>query len=57
MWRVRIGASVKTAEIAERLHLSIKTVETLRDRITKKLNLANRTKLALYATQWVLETG
>jgi DNA-binding NarL/FixJ family response regulator len=52
-----IGASVKTAEIAERLHLSVKTVETYRDRIRKKLGLSDGTQLAHYATQWVLENG
>ena len=31
-----IGVGTKTAEIAERLHLSIKTVETYRDRIRQK---------------------
>ena len=52
-----IGEGVKTAEIAERLHLSIKTVETYRDRIRQKLDLSDGTKLAHYATQWVLENG
>jgi DNA-binding NarL/FixJ family response regulator len=52
-----IGAGVKTAEIAERLHLSVKTVETYRDRIRKKLDLSDGTQLAHYATQWVLENG
>ena len=52
-----IGAGVKTAEIAERLHLSVKTVETYRDRIRQKLCLSDGTKLAHYATQWVLENG
>jgi DNA-binding NarL/FixJ family response regulator len=52
-----IGAGVKTAEIAERLHLSVKTVETYRDRIRQKLDLDDGTKLAYYATQWVLENG
>jgi len=52
-----IGAGVKTADIAERLHLSIKTVETYRDRIRRKLNLVDGTKLVHYATQWVLENG
>jgi DNA-binding NarL/FixJ family response regulator len=52
-----IGAGVKTAGIAERLHLSVKTVETYRDRIRQKLNLADGTMLAHYATQWVLENG
>jgi DNA-binding NarL/FixJ family response regulator len=50
-----IGRGVKTAEIAERLHLSIKTVETYRDRIRQKLDLADGTRLAHFATQWVFE--
>jgi DNA-binding NarL/FixJ family response regulator len=50
-----IGRGVKTADIADRLHLSVKTVETYRDRIRQKLDLADGTRLAHYATQWVLE--
>jgi DNA-binding NarL/FixJ family response regulator len=49
-----IGQGVKTSDIAERLHLSIKTVETYRDRIRQKLDLSDGTELAHYATQWVL---
>lgn len=52
-----IGDGVKTAEIAERLHLSVKTVETYRDRIRRKLDLENGTELAHFATQWVLENA
>ena len=52
-----IGQGVKTAEIAERLHLSVKTVETYRDRIRQKLDLSDGTELAHFATQWVLENG
>jgi DNA-binding NarL/FixJ family response regulator len=52
-----IGQGVKTADIAERLHLSVKTIETYRDRIRHKLNLADGTELAHYATQWILEHG
>jgi DNA-binding NarL/FixJ family response regulator len=52
-----IGEGVKTAEIAQRLHLSVKTVETYRDRIRRKLNLTDGAKLAHHATQWVLENG
>jgi len=52
-----IGLGTKTAEIAERLHLSVKTVETYRDRIRMKLDLVNGTELARVATQWVLENG
>lgn len=50
-----IGDGVKTADIAKSLHLSIKTVETYRDRIRQKLNLEDGAKLAHYAAQWVLE--
>jgi DNA-binding NarL/FixJ family response regulator len=52
-----IGHGVKTAEIAKRLHLSVKTVETYRDRIRQKLILVDGTKLAHYATRWLLENG
>ena len=52
-----IGDGVKTAEIAGRLHLSVKTVETYRDRIRRKLDLSDGTRLTHYATQWVLENG
>jgi DNA-binding NarL/FixJ family response regulator len=52
-----IGEGVKTAEIADRLHLSVKTVETYRDRIRHKLGLSDGTRLAHFATQWVLENG
>jgi DNA-binding NarL/FixJ family response regulator len=50
-----IGKGVKTAEIAAELHLSIKTIETYRDRIRQKLGLSNGTDLAHKATQWFLE--
>ncbi len=51
-----IGQGVKTAEIANRLHLSVKTIETYRDRIRAKLHLSDGTALAQYATKWMLET-
>jgi DNA-binding NarL/FixJ family response regulator len=50
-----IGQGVKTAEIAARLHLSVKTVETYRDRIRAKLDLGDGAKLGLYAMQWIQE--
>ena len=52
-----IGQGVKTAEIAERLHLSVKTIETYRDRIRAKLDLNDGTELVHYATKWMLENG
>jgi DNA-binding NarL/FixJ family response regulator len=50
-----IGQGVKTTDIAAQLHLSIKTVETYRDRVRRKLELAHAAELAQCATQWVLE--
>ena len=52
-----IGEGRKTQEIAAQLHLSVKTVETYRDRIREKLDLSDGTELARYALQWVLENG
>jgi DNA-binding NarL/FixJ family response regulator len=52
-----IGEGMKTADIARRLRLSVKTVETYRDRIRQKLDLRDGAKLAHYATKWVLENG
>jgi DNA-binding NarL/FixJ family response regulator len=53
----RIGQGQKTQQIAEALHLSVKTVETYRDRIREKLDLSDGTALTRSAVQWVLETG
>ena len=52
-----IGQGVKTADIAKRLHLSVKTIETYRDRIREKLDLRDGTELSHYAVQWMLENG
>jgi DNA-binding NarL/FixJ family response regulator len=52
-----IGEGMKTIRIAERLHLSVHTVETYRERIRHKLDLEGGTELAHYATKWVLENG
>ncbi len=37
------------------MHLSVKTVETYRDRIRKKLVLDSGTELIHFATQWVIQ--
>jgi DNA-binding NarL/FixJ family response regulator len=52
-----IGQGLTTAEIAARLHLSVKTIETYRDRIRQKLGLNSGTQLAHHATQWWLQTA
>jgi DNA-binding NarL/FixJ family response regulator len=48
-----IGQWKKTREIAEELHLSIKTIEYYREQIKRKLNLKSASELTHYATQWV----
>lgn len=50
-----IGRGLTTREIAARLNLSVKTVETYRQRIREKLALRNGAELARRASQWVLE--
>ncbi len=47
------GRGKGTREIARRLHLSIKTVESYRARIKEKLNLKNAAALMQHAVQWV----
>ncbi|GIV59592.1 MAG: DNA-binding response regulator [Rhodothermaceae bacterium] len=47
------GRGLGTREIAERLHLSIKTVESYRARIKNKLNLNTAAELMQHAVQWV----
>jgi len=48
-----IGKGYGTRQISERLHLSIKTIETYRAHIKEKLNLADAAELLQYAIQWV----
>jgi len=47
-----IGQGYGTRQIAERLHLSIKTIETYREHLKEKLNLADASELLQYAIQW-----
>lgn len=48
-----IGRVKSTSEIAEQLHLAVKTVETYRSRIKDKLELKNSTELIFHAVKWV----
>lgn len=52
-----IGQGLTTRKIAEKLHLSPKTVETYRENIKSKLNLKNAAELNRHAVQWALENG
>ncbi|MCU0857151.1 MAG: response regulator transcription factor [Pontiellaceae bacterium] len=49
-----IGKGIGTVEIAEIMHLSVKTVETYRARIKTKLGLNNAPELMQRAVQWVI---
>jgi DNA-binding NarL/FixJ family response regulator len=50
-----IGRGRSTVEIAEALHLSVKTIETYRAHIKEKLNLESSSALTRYAIQWSLQ--
>ncbi len=47
-----IGKGMSTRESAESLNLSVKTVESHRQRIKRKLNLNTGTQLVQYAVNW-----
>jgi len=48
-----IGEGLSISEIGTRLHLSVKTIGTYRERIKEKLNLKTSTELLRYAINWV----
>jgi len=48
-----IGRGVATREIADRLHISPKTVDSHREHIKQKLRIDTASDLARYAIQWV----
>ena len=50
-----IGQGLTTHQIANKLHLSPKTVESYRENLKKKLELKSGTELTRHAVQWVLE--
>ncbi len=48
-----LGRGGNSRQIADRLNLSIKTVETYREHIKEKLNLRNAAELMQHAFEWV----
>lgn len=52
-----IGQGLTIQQIATRLHLSPKTIETHREKIKQKLNVRSSAELNRRAVQWVLERG
>lgn len=51
-----LGNGQTTAQIADQLCLSVKTVETYREHLKQKLNLADGQKLMRYAVEWALNS-
>jgi DNA-binding NarL/FixJ family response regulator len=52
-----MGHGQTTEQIAAKMRISAKTVETYRARIKEKLGLDNATELVQHATQWVLQNS
>lgn len=51
-----IGEGLSTREIADRMHLSIKTIGTYRERIKEKFNIKHYTELVKVAVYWLQKT-
>lgn len=52
-----IGRGSATAEIAKKLHLSVKTIETYQAKLKEKLNLKDAAELMRHALRWVEDRG
>ena len=52
-----IGNGLSTAEIADKMHLSVKTIQTYRQRIKEKLLLRSASDLIRSASHWVMQNG
>lgn len=52
-----LGQGISTRDIADKLHLSIKTIESYRANIKRKLDLKNAAELMRYAVDWVRTEG
>lgn len=52
-----IGHGLGNRHIAEKLHVSIKTVENMREKIKTKLHMESSADLLQYAVQWMIEKG
>ena len=52
-----IGSGYGTRQIAERLHLSVKTIDSYREHLKSKLRLDGSTELVRHAIQWAKSEG
>ncbi|MBC7783554.1 MAG: response regulator transcription factor [Burkholderiales bacterium] len=50
-----LGKGLSTAQIADKLCLSVKTIETYREHLKQKLSLGSGPELLRYAIEWSLE--
>ena len=50
-----VGHGMSNKNIAEKLNVSVKTVENYRERIKNKLNLDSSSHMMQYAVQWVID--
>ena len=50
-----VGRGRSTREIAEQMGLSVKTIETHRENIKRKLSLSSNTELIQRSFRWILE--
>lgn len=48
-----IGTGCANADVAARLHLSVKTIDAHRENMKRKLHLSNSTALNIFAVRWV----
>lgn len=53
----KLGQGRSTRQIAEELHLDMRTIETYRARIKEKLNLQDANELLQYAIRWIQSSG
>jgi DNA-binding NarL/FixJ family response regulator len=52
-----IAEGHRASQIAKKLHLSVKTVDTYRGRLKEKLNLDSANELLQYAIKWAKSQG
>ena len=52
-----LGQGVSTRDVADRLNLSVKTIESYRANIKRKLDLKNAAELMRFAVDWVRTSG
>lgn len=52
-----LGRGMGTREVADALHLSMKTIETHRSHIKEKLGFTDSSKMIRFATDWVIQKG